>query len=44
VNAPPTINVSLIVRLVILGLVAVIVQITAISQISLLGVSAPDRM
>jgi len=40
VNAPPTINVSLIVRLVILGLVAVIVQITAISQISLLGVSA----
>ena len=39
-NAPPTINVSLIVRLVILGLVAVIVQITAISQISLLGVSA----
>jgi rod shape-determining protein MreD len=40
VNAPPTINVSLIVRLAIIGLVAVIVQITAISQISLLGVSA----
>jgi rod shape-determining protein MreD len=40
VNAPPTINVSLIVRLVLLGLVAVIVQTTAISQISLLGVSA----
>ena len=39
-NAPPTINVSLIVRLAIIGLVAVIVQITAISQISLLGVSA----
>ena len=39
-NAPPTINVSLIVRLALLGLVAVIVQITAISQISLLGVSA----
>jgi rod shape-determining protein MreD len=40
VNAPPTINVSLIVRLVLLGVVAVIVQTTAISQISLLGVSA----
>jgi rod shape-determining protein MreD len=40
VNAPPTINVNLIVRLVLIGLVAVIVQITAISQISLLGVSA----
>ena len=39
-NAATTINVSLIVRLVIIGLVAVIVQITAISQISLLGVSA----
>jgi rod shape-determining protein MreD len=35
-----TINVSLIVRLLILGVVAVIVQISAISQISLLGVSA----
>ncbi|HEX3476374.1 MAG TPA: rod shape-determining protein MreD [Kofleriaceae bacterium] len=31
---------SLIVRLVLLGIVAVLVQITAISQISLLGVSA----
>jgi rod shape-determining protein MreD len=40
VNASPTINVSLIVRLVLLGIVAVLVQITAISQISLLGVSA----
>jgi rod shape-determining protein MreD len=40
VNPAPTINVSLIVRLAILGVVAVIVQITAISQISLLGVSA----
>jgi rod shape-determining protein MreD len=40
VNASPTINVSLIVRLVLLGVVAVLVQITAISQISLLGVSA----
>jgi rod shape-determining protein MreD len=35
-----TINVNLAVRLAILGLVAVIVQISAISQISLLGVSA----
>jgi rod shape-determining protein MreD len=32
--------VSLIVRLVLIGVVAVLVQITAISQISLLGVSA----
>jgi rod shape-determining protein MreD len=40
VNAPSTINVSLIVRLVLLGVMAVLVQITAISQISLLGVSA----
>jgi rod shape-determining protein MreD len=40
VNAQPTINLSLIVRLVLLGVVAVLVQTTAISQISLLGVSA----
>jgi rod shape-determining protein MreD len=40
VNPAPTINVSLIIRLAILGVVAVVVQITAISQISLLGVSA----
>ena len=39
-NPAPTINVSLILRLAILGVVAVLVQITAISQISLLGVSA----
>jgi rod shape-determining protein MreD len=35
-----TVNVALLVRLAILGLVAVIVQTTAVSQISLLGVSA----
>jgi rod shape-determining protein MreD len=40
VNPTPTINVSLILRLAIIGVVAVLVQITAISQISLLGVSA----
>jgi rod shape-determining protein MreD len=40
VNAQPTINLSLILRLVLLGVVAVLVQTTAISQISLLGVSA----
>jgi rod shape-determining protein MreD len=40
VNAPTTINVNLILRICLLGLVAVIVQITAVSQISLLGVSA----
>lgn len=39
-NPAATINVSLILRLWILGVVAVIVQITAVSQISLLGVSA----
>ena len=39
-NPAPTINVSLILRLAIFGVVAVLVQITAISQISLLGVSA----
>ena len=39
-NPAPTINVSLILRLALLGVVAVLVQITAISQISLLGVSA----
>ena len=39
-NAQPTINLSLILRLVLLGVVAVLVQTTAISQISLLGVSA----
>jgi rod shape-determining protein MreD len=40
VNAAPTINVSLILRLALLGIVAVLVQTTAIAQISLLGVSA----
>jgi rod shape-determining protein MreD len=40
VNQATTINVSLILRLAILGVVAVIVQTTAVSQISLLGVSA----
>jgi rod shape-determining protein MreD len=40
VNPAPTINVSLILRLAIFGVLAVLVQITAISQISLLGVSA----
>jgi rod shape-determining protein MreD len=35
-----TVNVSLIVRLVLFGLVAVMVQTTAVSQISLLGISA----